>query len=229
MEKRKGQVRPRFFIYITGLLVMSLGIVLLIKSDLGATPWDVLHIGLYHQLGLTIGSWSVLAGLFILTVAAILAKEIPQIGAFLNMILVGAFIDMYLWMSFLDTPSSTAGKTAMFAIGILLQGYGMGLYISAQFGAGPRDSLMIAISSRTGWQIRNVRALIEVIVLLAGWRLGGPVFWGTIFFSIFIGPIAGKALPQCQSITDKFLKAINRKRGIELGNSGEEKNRGALL
>ena len=228
MKKYRGQVLPRIAIYLSGLLVMSLGIVLLIKGSLGATPWDVLHVGLYYQLGLTIGSWSIIAGFVILGISAIMLREIPQIGAFANMVLVGVFIDMYLWMSFVDTPESLAGKILMFCIGMILQGYGMGMYISARFGAGPRDSLMMAIVARTSWKVGNVRSLIEVIVMAAGWQLGGPVYWGTIIFSLGIGQVTGLALPQCERAADTFLARLQaRKKGKR--KNKEETNRSATL
>ncbi|MDE3839722.1 hypothetical protein C0966_10165 [Bacillus methanolicus] len=226
-EKRTGQVMPRFIVYISGLLIMSFGIVLLIKADLGAMPWDVLHVGLYYQLGLTIGSWSIIVGFFILTVSALISKELPQSGTFLNMLLVGLFIDMYLMLPFLQTPHTLTGKMIMFVCGVIINGYGIGIYISAQLGAGPRDSLMIAITSKTGWKVRNVRAGIELIVLIIGWQLEGPVFLGTILFTMAIGPIVGITLPQCQRLTDWWLNYL-RKREIMVGmKTREETNRGA--
>ncbi|WP_404333245.1 YitT family protein [Mesobacillus maritimus] len=226
--KKRGQVFPRIVIYLVGLLVMALGVVFLLKSNLGSPPWDVLHVGLYYNFGLTIGSWSILAGVVILTLSAIIAKEIPQIGAFTNMLLVGTFIDLYFFLPFLVTPNHLIGRIIMFGVGLLLLGYGMGLYISAQFGAGPRDSLMIAVADRTGWSIRSVRSVIELVALFVGWRLGGPVFWGTIVFSISIGPISGFALPQCKRFTDFWLGKLKDKN--ESKHLGEEKtNRGAVL
>ncbi|MDA6151390.1 hypothetical protein OSK18_28300, partial [Escherichia coli] len=82
----------------------------------------------------------------------------------------------YLLLPFMQTPDGLAGKLAMFGFGIVVYCYGMGLYISAQLGAGPRDSLMIALTAKTGWKVRNVRALMEIAVLTVGWQLGGPVF-----------------------------------------------------
>ena len=225
MKKYRGQVLPRIAIYLSGLLVMSLGIVLLIKSNLGATPWDVLHVGLYYQFGLTIGSWSIIAGFVILGISALMMKEIPQIGAFANMILVGVFIDMYMWMSFIDTPESLAGKIFMFSVGVVLQGYGMGMYVSARFGTGPRDSLMMAIAARTSWKVGNVRSLIEVIVLIAGWQLGGPVYWGTIIFSLAIGQVVGFALPQCERAADTILGRLQTRKK----KNKDETNRSAAL
>ena len=208
--KSRGQIGPRFIIYLFGLLVMSLGIVLLILADLGPSPWDVLHVGLYYKFGLTIGSWNIIAGFFILGVSAMISKSIPQFGAFLNMILVGLFIDMYLMIPFLHTPSSLTGKVVMFAVALLINCYGMGLYISAQLGAGPRDSLMLAITSKTGWKVGKVRSTMEVFVLIIGWQLGGPLFWGTIVISLMIGVIAGFSLPQCQRFTNFILQRLKK-------------------
>lgn len=208
--KNRGQTGPRFIIYLFGLLVMSLGIVLLILADLGPSPWDVLHVGLYYKFGLTIGSWNVIAGFFILGVSAMISKSIPKFGAFLNMILVGLFIDMYLMIPFLQTPSSLTGKVVMFVVALLINCYGMGLYISAQLGAGPRDSLMLAITSKTGWKVGKVRSTMEVLVLIIGWRLGGPLFWGTIVISLMIGVIAGFSLPQCQRFTNFILQRLKK-------------------
>lgn len=225
--KNKGQIGPRFLVYLTGLLVMSLGIVLLIVADLGATPWDVLHVGLYYRFGLTIGSWSIIVGIVILAIAALISKEFPQVGAFLNMVLFGLFIDLYMLLPFMQTPNALSGKMSMFAAGIVIYCYGMGLYISARLGAGPRDSLMIALTAKTGWKVRHVRALMEVLVLIIGWQLGGPVFWGTIAISLTVGPIVGVALPQCQALTDRFLAKLNNTKEIYLNRMLKEKNRGA--
>ena len=224
--KRTSQFMPRFAIYLIGLLVLSLGIVLQIKAGLGASPWDVLHVGLYYQLGLTIGSWSIIVGMIILATSVFITKVFPLFGAFLNMILVGLFIDMYMLLPILATPDSLIGKTVMLVIGIIVNGYGIGMYISAQFGAGPRDSLMLALTAKTGWKVSHVRATMELIVLFIGWQLGGPVYWGTILFSIAIGYIASFTLPQCRALTNKVLNKLkkqevmkeqaNSKRGVSI-------------
>ncbi|WNS77631.1 YitT family protein [Bacillus sp. DTU_2020_1000418_1_SI_GHA_SEK_038] len=220
---KRGQIGSRFIVFIVGLLVMTLGAVLLILADLGATPWDIFHVGLYYQFGLTIGSWSIIVGFVILALSSVILKEFPKMGAFLNMVLFGLFMDFYLMLPFMQTPSSLTGKIIMFIFGIITCCYGMGIYISAQFGAGPRDSLMIALTSKTGWKVAHIRLCMEIAVLLIGWQLGGPVFWGTIIIGISIGPIAGIALPQCQNMTDRFLAKMKAKNKVPVLN---EKDRG---
>lgn len=85
--------------FLVGLMVMALGITLTIKGKaIGTSPWDVLHIGLYKQVGLTIGSWSILTGLFIIVTTSIFLKQWPRLATWLNMLLIGSFIDFFNWL-----------------------------------------------------------------------------------------------------------------------------------
>lgn len=192
-------------IFFVGLLIMSFGIVLTIKADLGCAPWDVLHIGLYRKFGLTIGTWSMIVGVAVLTASALLLKQFPRIGAFLNMIFVGIFIDLYMMIPYLRTPHTLIGKLVMLLVGIVITGYGMGIYISANIGAGPRDSLMLALTELTGWKVQYIRIAMEGLVLFFGWVLGGPVSIGTLIFCVMIGSVTGIALPQCRRATARML------------------------
>ncbi|WLR53277.1 YitT family protein [Bacillus tianshenii] len=197
----------QWLVFFVGLLIMAFGIVLMIKADLGSAPWDVLHVGLFKQVGLTIGSWSIIIGIVVLGSSALLAKKLPQIGAFLNMLLVGVFIDLYMLLPFLQTPSTVVGKIVMLLSGILIIGYGMGVYIAADCGAGPRDSLMLVLTEMTGWTLPRIRFAMEMGVLFFGWLLGGPIFIGTIIFSVTIGAVVGAALPQCRRFLSKWMYA----------------------
>ncbi|MCM3619255.1 YitT family protein [Sutcliffiella horikoshii] len=198
----------KWSIYFIGLLIMAFGIVLMIRANLGSAPWDVFHIGLFYQIGLTIGTWSIIVGFFILMISSIISKKLPQIGAFLNMLMVGIFIDLYLMVPQLHTPDTVIGKIAMLILGIVVIGVGIGVYISSRCGAGPRDSLMIALTEMTGWKVQYIRLGMELVVLCLGWLLGGPIFIGTILFSLTIGSIVGMTLPACQKTTDSILYKI---------------------
>ena len=207
--RNTDQIIARLFIFTIGLLVMSLGIVLIILSDFGASPWDVFHVGLFYQLGLTIGTWSIVVGLFILGVSAIITREWPKFGAYLNMIMVGVFIDMYMLLPFLYRAGRLVGKNSYVFCGhghlCIWNGY---LSLSS-VGAGPRDSLMLAMTDITGWKVANVRRIMEVTVLIIGWMLGGPVFIGTLIFSLAVGTFIGLALPHCRLLTNKWLRKLN--------------------
>jgi uncharacterized membrane protein YczE len=205
-KHRPNAIQWAFF--MIGLFIMSFGLVLMIKADIGSAPWDVLHIGLYSNFGLTIGTWSIIIGFIVLGTASLLSKSWPQFGAFLNMVLVGIFIDLYLLLPFLTTPDSLIGKIFMLFAGIVVIAYGMGIYIAADCGIGPRDSLMIVLMEKTGIKVQWIRLSMEIVVLFFGWLLDGPIFLGTIIFCFTIGSVVGFALPQCRKLVD----TIHRKR-----------------
>jgi uncharacterized membrane protein YczE len=73
-------------------------------------------------------------------------------------------------------------------LAIFLMGLASAIYIGVDAGAGPRDSMMLAIKRTTGISIRVARAIIEVTVVTLGWLLGGPAGLGTVIYALLVGP-----------------------------------------
>ncbi|GKV67366.1 MULTISPECIES: YczE/YyaS/YitT family protein [Sporosarcina] len=189
----------RWIFFVGGMMIMSLGISLTIKGQrFGIGPWDVLHVGLFQNIGLTIGSWSILTGLLIVTVSSLALKEWPRWGTWLNMLVIGLFIDFFNWL--LPDVTSVAAQSICFVLGVLVMAYGVGIYVSPNLGAGPRDSLMLLLVDKLGWSLRTARTTIEAIVTLVGFLLGGPVGIGTLFVVLFIGQFIQIAMPQCKKL-----------------------------
>ncbi|WP_201714544.1 YczE/YyaS/YitT family protein [Rossellomorea arthrocnemi] len=208
MNKEKGL---RWSFFFVGLLVLSFGISLTIKGkDLGIGPWDVFHYGLFKQLGLTIGTWSIIVGFIILFVTGVGTRSFPKAGAFINMLLIGIFIDVFNFV--LPDPQSFMAQAIVFAIGIVVIGYGIGLYVSADLGAGPRDSLMLLVVEKTGWKVQWVRNGMEIIVFFFGWLLGGPVGIGTVIIALGLGSIVGSSLPQSKKLLHSLIERQMTKR-----------------
>jgi uncharacterized protein len=194
----------RWTFFIVGLLVLALGISMTIKGkSFGIGPWDVFHYGLYKHFGLTVGTWSIITGCLVLLIYVLAKREIPRIGAWLNMVLLGLFIDLFLWL--LPNPSTFVAEALYFIPGIVVLGYGVGIYISANLGAGPRDSLMLLFVEKFGWSVKTVRNGMELTVFLLGWMLGGPIGIGTIFIVFFLGSIVNVSMRQSKSMIEKII------------------------
>jgi uncharacterized membrane protein YczE len=185
----KGPLLPRLIALFVGLVLVALGIVAMLESDLGLPPWDVFHVGVADHTGLSIGIASVIVSLVVLGIGWA-AGAAPGFGTFANAVVIGLSIDRLLATPAVDGWSTLplGGRIGLVAGGILLFGLGSALYIGAGFGAGPRDSLMLALSRRSGRRIALVRGAIEVAVLAAGIALGGPVGVATVAFVFLIGP-----------------------------------------
>lgn len=166
---------------------------LLVRSELGVMPWDVLHQGLTRQLGLTLGTWSIITGVVVLLLWIPL-RQWPGLGTVSNVVVVGLSVDGSLWL--LPTVGSLPAQLAYVAGGVLLNGVATAAYVGVRLGAGPRDGLMTGLTARTRLPLRLVRTGIEATVLLAGWLLGGTVGVATVFYALAIGPLVHALLPR---------------------------------
>jgi uncharacterized protein len=176
----------RYVALFTGLFVIANGIVFLINANLGVNPWDVLHIGLANQFGITIGRVTQIVGLLLIAISYFF-KVRPNIGTILNMIFLGLFIDLVIGWGYVPLPQPLPDKIIFFIIGIVLFGFGVAFYISPNLGAGPRDSMMLALTRATKLRVGLIRTIMEVVVATAGYFLGGPLGIGTVIFALTLG------------------------------------------
>jgi len=146
----------------------------------------VLEAALANILGIKLGTMTVYMGFTVLFIALALRERVGW-GTLGNIVSIGPWLNL-----FLDLIPSVKGKfvlqIAIFLLGILVQGIATAVYIGVDAGAGPRDSLMLAIHRKTGVSVRVARGALEVVVVTIGLLLGGPAGWGTLVFALLIGP-----------------------------------------
>jgi uncharacterized membrane protein YczE len=176
---------------VAGLILFGASLALLVRSDLGLDPWDVLHQGLAIRTGIPIGAVTILVGAIVLVLWVPLGQR-PGIGTIANVILVGLALDATLAM--LPAPTDLGVRWICLIAGIVLNGIATGAYIGAALGPGPRDGLMVGLANR-GHSVRAVRTAIELTVLGVGWLMGGTVGIGTVLFAVSIGPIVHVTIP----------------------------------
>jgi uncharacterized membrane protein YczE len=177
---------------VVGLVLFGVGIGMMLQSDWGLPPWDVLHQGLAEQFGLSVGIWSILIS-FVVLIAWLPLHERYGLGTLLNALIIGVVIDVAALV--FPAPADLFWRIVMNLGGIVLIGLASGMYIGANLGPGPRDGLMTAIARR-GPSIRVTRWAIEILVLITGILLGGTFGPGTVAFALLIGPIVQWFLPR---------------------------------
>lgn len=185
-------LRRRLIQLVAGLILFGVGIALMLRSDLGLPPWDVLHQGLAQRFGLSVGTWSIVVS-FVVLLAWLPLRERYGLGTILNAIIIGVVIDLSALI--IPRAPSVVIAVVMLTTGIVTIGLASGMYIGANLGPGPRDGLMTAIARR-GMSIRATRWGMEIIVLVSGFLLGGTFGVGTIAFALGIGPIVHFFLPR---------------------------------
>jgi uncharacterized membrane protein YczE len=185
----RGGIVVRWAALGFGLLLFALGIVLLLESGLGLSPWDVLNQGISDRTALSFGTANVVVALLVLVLGWALGARIGP-GTVANALLIGLMVDALLAFDrFQDLDGGPlALRVALLVVGIAVIGVGTGLYIGAGLGAGPRDSLMLVLARRSGVRIGIVRGALEAAVTVLGFALGGTVGIGTLAFVLGIGP-----------------------------------------
>ena len=168
---------------IIGLFLYALGLVLCIHADIGLAPWDAFGIGISKVTGISYGNVSIITGILILIGLVLLFKEKIGFSTILNTILIGVFADLIIGLKIVPYMTNFLTGLLMLLTGQIIVCYSTYLYISVGLGAGPRDSLMVALGKKfPNVPIGIIRGSIEGIVLLIGWLLGAKVGLGTVIY-----------------------------------------------
>jgi len=183
---RKETFWRDFLVIQGGFAMFGLSIAMMIRANLGTSSWSVLEVALAARFSVTPGTMTIAIGFLVLGISMALREEIGW-GTVTNIVFIGLWIDVFLYF-IPSVKGNIALQSLMFAVTIPLQGLASGIYIGVDAGAGPRDSLMLAIHRSTKVSIRAARVSIEVVVVLIGMLLGGPAGIGTVIFSLLIGP-----------------------------------------
>ncbi len=201
-SKKPLNLKPKFwtFLYLClGLALFGLGEGLLIVSFTGASPWSVLAQGISLNVNLSIGTITLFISLVVL-IFWLPLKQKPGIGTILNALIIAMMIDICI--KFVPTPENYISQLILAIVAVFTVGFGGGIYLVANLGAGPRDGLMVGLQKKTNMPIAAVRAFLEISVVTVGWYLGGKVGLGTLLFAFGIGPAVALGI----YLTEKIFK-----------------------
>jgi uncharacterized membrane protein YczE len=176
--------------FIGALTLVAVGISMMIRAEIGVSPYDVLVTGAARTIGLSIGSTAMIVPLVFIAGGLALGGRLG-VGTVLATVVVGPIINVVLpRITHLDALTV---RIPVFVIGLLLTATGVAGVVAAGVGAGPVELLMLAVHER-GMALTWVRMAIEVGCVTVGWLLGGQVGAGTLVFALAIGPLLGRIL-----------------------------------
>jgi uncharacterized membrane protein YczE len=175
----------RLFRLFLGLTLFGVGAAMMVRSELGLSPWNAFHQGVSQLIGISMGNVVILTGVVVLLLWIPLRQRLG-LGTLANTLWIGVTIDFVLNV----TPEieNLAAQSALMLGGVVAIAIGSGFYIGAGLGPGPRDGIMTGLARR-GLSIRSARTIIEATALTIGVLLGGQAGVGTIVFLFGIGPL----------------------------------------
>jgi uncharacterized protein len=195
----------KYAIYVGGILLLTLGIALTIQSNLGASPFDALLVGLSLNVGLSVGSWEMILASVLICVNALLSKQKPEVLGLLTAFITGLGIDIWLFLLESWAPFEIwYSKLCCYGIGLIIIGVGTSAYLHTNFAPIPIDRLTLIIQKLVKTNLFLARTLIYFTFLLAAMILNGPIGVGTLL-TVFLG---GVLLNFFMPITKRALDCI---------------------
>jgi uncharacterized membrane protein YczE len=184
--------RDQYGLYLLGCLIFSFGANFFIHSKLGTDPLDVLSLGLVkHVSFMTVGIAQGGFAAVCLLIWSIWNRRLPLLSPFVTFFLCGTLID--LWMGEKLRHGANVASLVplppwpLMIAGVVLCAYGSSLIIMS--GIGIRSMDLVAITMVQKWKTPFwlAKGIMEVVLLVSGWLLDGPLGWGTVFFLGFVG------------------------------------------
>ena len=178
--------RKRTVYLILGQVVSAIGIVGMVQANIGLDPWNCLHQGLSNISGLSFGICTILVGSCAIFISFLL-KEPLSLGTVVNVLCPGLLIDLIQRFHLIPRMNGLWSGIAMMLAGQAVLALGTYYYMAAAMGAGPRDSLMVAVSRPLRLSPGLCRSALEVLAVLLGWLMGAKVGVGTVLSALTIG------------------------------------------
>ena len=158
-QLRAGRLVERLLRLGLGLWLYGVAIALMIESALGASPWDVFHLGVTRHVPMSLGMVMILTAAGVL-LAWIPLRQMPGLGTLANALLLGPFADLALAM--IDTPHALPLRVAYLLGGVVVCAIATAMYVGAQLGPGPRDGLNYVFGRKLGHSLNDQLAVENV-------------------------------------------------------------------
>lgn len=204
MDKPKLDKRiwmKKYCLLVVGSVLSALGISLAIGAGFGSATLAVLWQGISLTFDISIGLSSFLIAIVMIIIAYILDHSQINIGTILYQILYSYSVNLF--QKIIRYPELMAGRFLLMLLGIILFAAGTGLYAFADVGRGSYEALTFAVAKRTGSQVKRVRILLDILVVLSGVCLGGQVGLCTLVTIFCVGPLIQKTMSWLQAISKK--------------------------
>jgi uncharacterized membrane protein YczE len=191
--------KPRnFLFYLLGGSSIAFGVIFMVRSHIGTSTWDTLHVAISDATPITLGWATIVVALLFTAAVIILNKNWIYIFMAIPVFGVGWFIDIVDKVIMANyEPTTLITQVLSYTVGLLILPLGGSLLIISTFPAGVFDEFNLAVmrvlKSKNLVKIRVIMELTAVTVaLLISLTAGngiGALNVGTLIFAVTVGLI----------------------------------------
>ena len=162
-----------------------------VNAGLGGDSVAVFNDGLSRTLNCSLGTASWILNVVLLVTAFFLAKEHVAWTTALSCLMVSVFIDLANWVfaPVFALSGILAVRWILFASGLVLVSGGCALMIRLCPGMSVMDAIASRLAEIFRCSFRLVRVVIDGMMMLTGWLMGGVVGAASIVAVLGTGPL----------------------------------------
>ena len=183
----KTEWTKKIIIIVIGSVIAAYGITLALYAGFGGATLAVLWQGISRTFHISIGRASLIVAIVMIVFAFFYDRSQIHIGTILYQVVYSLGVDlfanahvysMHLWVNAL-----------IMLLGVVLFAVGTGFYAAASLGRGSYEALTFSLAEKNGWQVKVVRMILDIVMVIAGVLLGGKFGICTIVTIIISGPV----------------------------------------
>ena len=190
----------KIIIIVIGSIIAAYGITLALYAGLGGATLAVLWQGISKTFHISIGMASLIVAIVMIVFAFFYDRSQIHIGTILYQIVYSLCVDLFANAHVYSTHLWV--NALIMLLGVMLFAVGTGFYAAASLGRGSYEALTFSLAEKNGWQVKVVRMILDIVMVIAGVLLGGKFGICTIVTIIISGPV----IQFTAGITKKYLK-----------------------
>ena len=205
-EMDNGRILQRYSLkrvtfMLVGIVLIGMCVAAYRMSGFGVDPFTCMNLGISGLNGMLFGTWQLIINIILLIIVFFTVRHCIGIGTIINMICVGYIADFLCWilqdkMGFVTTLPIQIG---LLVIGTLFASVGCAMYMAAELGIAPYDSVAFIITKLTKDKVsfRMARIVSDITCVCIGvifciishGRLSAIIGIGTLVNASCNGPL----------------------------------------
>lgn len=210
-------LKIRIPMYFIGLFIMTIGIALSVRSDMGVSPVSSVPYTMTVVWGVEMGLATFLFHIVLVFIQILLLRRKFKIKSLLQ-IAVGVVFGLFTTLCnslvmLMPIPDSLPFRIAMLAVSIIVVAFGLFLYVPADIMPLAGEGTILAVSEITGFKFSNVKivfdvslSVISLVACLIAVHGMGSVGVGTVVSAVLTGLALGVITKVLGEKRDRLLK-----------------------
>lgn len=193
------EILRNYTVLIIGLFIMSFGVSLSVKSNLGTTPISCIPNVISYASTLSLGMITIIFNVLLIIIQVIILRsEFPRIQylQILVTIIFGYFIDFTLWIIRDINPTDYTSQWILCIISVFIIAFGVLLEVESKAVVLPGEGVSLAVRHVTNIDFGKLKTLFDTSNVVIGAVISIILFGtfrgvglGTIFAGITVGYI----------------------------------------